>query len=265
MSGLGAIDTHCHLDQPHFDPDRDEVIDRSVRAGVERMVTLGVDLPSSRAAIALADAHEPVHAAVGFHPHDAAAYRPGDDAVLADLCRHPKVVAIGEIGLDFFRNHAPREVQLSVFRRQLDLAVALDRPVAIHDRNAHAAVLAELQAWAARHPRRPEPAGVLHCFSGDWSLAEACIRLGFMISLAGPLTYPKSHDLVEVAGRAPLEALVIETDAPYLPPQSRRGERNDPTGVLAVAGRIAELRGRSIADITRETSRNARRLFRLPN
>lgn len=258
------VDTHCHLLEPHFATDRDEVIDRAARAGVDRLVTLGVDLPSSAAAADLAASRDGIFAAAGFHPHDAAAFRPGDEARLAELAERPEVVAIGEIGLDFFRNHAPRDVQLDVFRRQLDLAVELGLPVAIHDREAHSAIAEELQAWVRRHARRPDPAGVLHCFSGDRALAEACVGWGFMISLAGPLTYPKSAHLVEVAARIPLEHLVVETDAPYLPPQGRRGQRNDPTGVVAVAERLAGIRGVPVGDVAAATSANAVRLFRLP-
>ncbi|HEX2171238.1 MAG TPA: TatD family hydrolase [Dehalococcoidia bacterium] len=262
---MRLIDTHCHLLEPQFAGDRDAVIDRAVAAGVDRLVTLGVDLPSSEAAAGLAAGRAEVYAAAGFHPHDAVAFRPGDEVRLAELAARPKVVAIGEIGLDFFRNHSPRDIQIGVFRRQLDLAVELDRPVAIHDREAHEAMADELRDWVRRHPRRPDPPGVMHCFSGDLALAQACVGWGFMISLAGPLTYPKSTRLAEVAARVPLDYLVVETDSPYLPPQQRRGQRNDPTGVRAVAERLADLRGLPVQEVASITSANAVRLFRLPD
>ena len=265
MSAPRFVDTHCHLDQPHFAEDRAAVIERAVRAGVSRLITLGVDEASSREAIDLAAEHEAVYATVGWHPHEAATFGAAAEAVLADLAAQPKVVAIGEIGLDFFRDYAPRDVQVAALRRQLDLAVDLDLPVCIHDRAAHAEILAELRAWAGRHIRRPDPAGVMHCFSGDLALAQACLALGFVISLAGPLTYPKAHQLSEVARQIPLESLVVETDAPYLPPQDRRGERNEPVGVLAVARRLAELRGLPLAEVADRTNATARRLFRLPD
>ena len=265
MPSRSLVDTHCHLDQPHFAGDRAAVIDRAVRAGVTRMVSLGVDEATSREAIDLAARHEAVYATVGWHPHEAASFGADGESRLASLAAQPKVVAIGEIGLDFYRDYAPRDTQVTVFRRQLDLAAELGLPVCIHDRAAHAEVAAELRAWAQRHDRRPEPAGVMHCFSGDLALAQACIELGFVISLAGPLTYPKAHQLSEVAARVSLDNLVVETDAPYLPPQDRRGERNEPLGVLAVARRLAELRGMPVEDIAERTSATARRLFRLPD
>ncbi len=226
------------------------------------MVTAGSDLASSLRAVSIAEMYGNVYAAVGFHPHEARHMAEGDLAALRGLASHPKVVAIGEIGLDFYRDRSPRDVQLAVFRRQLLLAADLGLPVVVHARDAEAAVEAELAAWSAAHANR-QPRALLHCFSGDLAQAQRYADLGFLLSLAGPLTYPRNERLHAVARQLPLSALLIETDAPYLPPQRYRGQRNEPCYLLTTAERLAALRDNSLDAIAEATVNNAARLFRL--
>lgn len=258
------IDTHAHLDFRQFDDDRDAVLARAWQAGVTAIVTIGIDLKTSRAAVALAEADERIYATVGFHPHDA---KRADDAALAelrDLARHPRVVAIGEIGLDFYRDRSPRDVQRRVFRQQLHIAAELDKPVVVHDREAHAETLDILRQWIAAS--RPEPAeyqGVLHCFSGDLALAQAVIELGFFIGVDGPVTYRNAHQLPAIVRALPLDRLLIETDAPFLTPHPHRGQRNEPAYVRLVAEKIADLKNLSPKEVAQATTANAQTLFRL--
>jgi TatD DNase family protein len=252
------FDTHAHLHFPEFAGDLDAVLARARAAGVRRMVTIGTDVATSRAAAALA-AHEPdVWAAVGIHPHEAA---DADEAALTEIERlasAPRVVAIGETGLDFFRDRSPREAQTRAFTAQVALARRLGKPVLVHCRDAHAETLALL---AADGPL--ERGGIMHCFSGDVALARRCIELGLLVSLAGPVTYPKPGALPDVARAIPADRLVVETDCPFLPPQPYRGKRNEPAYLAITAARVAELRGEPLADLAGRMSENARALFRL--
>jgi len=256
ISELELFDTHAHLHFPEFDADRSAVLERARHAGVRRMVTIGTEVPTSRAAIALAE-HEPdVWASVGVHPHDAG---DADEAALEEierLARGPRVVAVGEIGLDFFRDLSPREAQTRVFRRLLGVARRVRKPVIVHCRDAHAEVLAILA-----DERVGEVSGVMHCFSGDVETARHCLDLGLLISLAGPVTYPNARALPDVARYVPPDRLVVETDCPFLPPQGHRGKRNEPALITLTAARVAELRGEPLADLARRASDNARRLF----
>jgi TatD DNase family protein len=256
VSELELFDTHAHLHFPEFDADRTAVLDRARHAGVRRMLTIGTEVPTSRAAIALAE-HEPdVWASAGVHPHDAG---DADEAALEEierLARGPRVVAVGEIGLDFFRDLSPREAQVRVFRRLLGVARRVRKPVIVHCRDAHAEVLAILA-----DERVGEVSGVMHCFSGDVEIARRCLDLGLLISLAGPVTYPNARALPDVARYVPPDRLVVETDCPFLPPQGHRGKRNEPALITLTAARVAELRGEPLADLARRASDNARRLF----
>ena len=251
------IDTHAHLDGGQFDADREEVIARALAAGVSHLLGVGCDLESSRAAVVLAGTHPTLYAAVGIHPHDALE---ADDQGLAELRRlateNAKVVAVGEIGLDFYRDRAPREEQRSAFRRQIGLARELGLPIIVHDRDAHEEVLTILREERAR-----EVGGVLHCFSGDLSMARACIEMGLYISIAGPVTYPANEALREVVRVLPVDHLLVETDCPYLAPQPRRGRRNEPALVRHTAEKIAEIKGLTIEDVARVTTLNAFTLF----
>ena len=258
MSAPELFDTHAHLHVPEFADDLPAVLERARTAGVARLLTIGTDVATSEAAVALAAREHHVWASVGVHPHDAA---DADDAALAAIARlaaEPRVVAIGEIGLDFFRNLSPREAQERTLRSMLDLARQVGKPVLIHCRDAHEATLTILA-----EARVAELGGIMHCFSGDVAIARRCLDLGLLISLAGPVTYPSARALPDVARFVPADRLVVETDCPYLPPQGYRGKRNEPAYLALTAARVAELRGEPLATLGPRMSDNARRLLRI--
>ncbi len=256
------FDTHAHLHDPWIGDDLPDVLQRAREAAVERIVTIGTDLPTSRDAIRLAETHDGIRATVGLHPHDARDWSAALEAEFRQLARSGRVVAIGEIGLDFYRNLSPGEAQYRTFEAQLDLADELGLPVVIHSRDAHEETYRVLRAWAQRSERQ-QPLGVIHCFSGGADLALRYHELGFMISFAGPLTYPKNDALREAAAALPLSAVVVETDCPYLSPQPRRGKRNEPANIRHTAEQIAAVRGESVEVVARETVQNALVLFRI--
>jgi TatD DNase family protein len=253
------VDTHAHLVDGRFDRDRREVLERARAAGVALIVNVGYDLESSRKSVALAGEFDCVYAAVGVHPHDAAQAPPGYLEELRRLAEGEKVVAVGETGLDYYRNLSPGEVQKKVFREHLALARELELPVIIHDRDAHEDVLGILKKDG---PGRA--GGVLHCFSGDWEMARVCLEMGFFISIAGVVTFPKSSLLKEIAARVPVERLLVETDCPYLTPEPWRGRRNEPAYVRSVVECVAGLRGMPAGELALVTAQNARSLFRFP-
>jgi TatD DNase family protein len=253
-----TIDTHAHLEMEEFEGDREIVLRRAAEAGLSAIVTVGTTVPDCEKAVELARRYPMVYAAVGIHPHEVKDIEGGAYDALQALARREKVVAIGEIGLDFFYNHSPREVQLRRFDEQIDLAEELGLPVIIHDRQAHAETLGILR------PRKGRLRGVLHCFSGDAAMARECLALGFHLSVAGPVTYPKSDRLREVAREIPLDRLLIETDAPYLAPQPHRGKRNEPAYIVETARRLAETLGLPVEELKKRTTENARRLFGIP-
>jgi len=252
------IDSHAHLEMDDFDADRDQVIKRAVQEGVARIVTIGTDLASSRKAIEIARKYGFIYATVGYHPHNADEADPRDLEKLRDLASEPKVVAWGEIGLDFFRRHSPPEKQVKAFERQLDIASEQRFPVIIHDRDAHTDLLRILKS------RKRQYRGVIHCFSGNYDLAMALIDLGFCISFPGTVTYKNAVDTQAVATRIPLERLLVETDCPYLTPVPFRGKRNEPLHVKHTAEKIAQLRQLDFEDLAQATSANTIRLFNLP-
>jgi TatD DNase family protein len=256
VSAPELFDTHAHLHFPDYDADRGPMLARARAAGVRRLLTIGTDVATSRAAIALAAGDVDVWATVGVHPHDAGE---SDEAALAEverLAEAPRVVAIGEIGLDFFRNLSPRDAQERVFRRFLVLARRLRKPVVLHCRDAHAAMLDILA-----EERVGEVGGFMHCFSGDVAIARRCLDLGLVISLAGPVTYPNARALPDVARFVPGERLVLETDCPFLPPQGHRGTRNEPAYLTITAARVAELRGEPLPALAQRTSDTACRVL----
>ena len=257
------VDTHAHLDFEKFDRDRPAVLARAREAGVVAIVTIGVDLPSSQEAVALAEAHEAVYATVGMHPHDAKALDGEVLARLRDLGGHEKVVAVGEIGLDFYRDLSPRDVQRRAFRAQLAWAARLGKPVVIHDREAHGQIMEVLSGWAVEQGGSPLEGrlGVLHTFSGDLVMAERAIELGFYLSISGPVTYKNARRLAEVVRAVPLERLLVETDSPFLAPHPHRGKRNEPAYVHLVAERVAEIKGLPLDKVAAATTANAERLF----
>ena len=254
---LTLIDSHAHLDFPQFDADRDAVLGRAREAGIVQVVNPGADLKSSHRAVALAERYAEIFAAVGVHPHDALTLTDETLSTLAQLADSPYVVAIGEIGLDYYRDLSPREQQRRAFSQQLALARSLELPVIVHVRDAHedAMRILEREATGMR--------GVLHCFSGDLDVARRAIALGWYISVAGPLTYPNAKRLRGVVSHLPVERLLVETDCPYLSPQPRRGKRNEPAHVRWVAEQLAETLGVPLDRVAEITSGNTRELFGL--
>jgi TatD DNase family protein len=260
------VDSHCHLQDRKFATDLDEVIARAREANVKTMVTIGYDMPSSRRGIEIAGSYDRVYATIGVHPHDAKTLTEGDIQELEQMSKHPKVVGIGEIGLDFYRNLSPREDQERAFREQLELARTLSLPVVIHSRDADEEVFAILAEHAHQaHQTIPEwqPLGVMHTFAGDLDLARRYIDIGFAISISGTVTYPAAEKTREVAKTIPLSSMTLETDSPYLPPQSIRGQRNEPAQVRDVAEYVAELRGDSYDELCSETAHATAKLFNL--
>lgn len=249
------IDTHAHLDFNMFDDDRDAVIERARSAGVDRMLNPGIDVATSRAAIRLSEQYPMIRAAVGIHPNSAAEAAPGDIVDIAELAAHPNVLAIGEIGLDFYRDRTPREVQVRAFRGQLDLARELDLPVIVHFREVESDGIELVGRDAFRGLR-----GVFHCFGGSAAFAEEVLGMGFYLGFDGPLTY-KNSDRAAIAAMTPLDRCLIETDAPFLTPQRHRGERNEPAYVGEIAEMLASVKDLGIDEVQAATSRNARELF----
>jgi len=264
---LALIDTHAHLDFPRFDADRPAAIERARAAGVVAIVNVGTDLASSRQAVSLAEQYGTVYAAVGMHPHDAIKLDGATLAQLRGLAQAPKVVAVGEIGLDYYRDRSPRDVQRRAFQAQLAWAAKLGKPVIVHDRDAHDEILEILSDWAAGldQSKLAGQLGVLHTFSGDLDMAKKAIDLGFYLSISGPVTYKNAGQLLDVVRALPLERLLVETDCPFLAPEPYRGKRNEPAYTRLVAERIAELKGVSFDTLARATTANARRLFELAN
>ena len=258
----GLIDTHAHLHDRAFGSDLTATLSRARAAGVGTIVTIGTDVPESEAAVHVAQQETDVYAVVGVHPHDAESWNAATQDRIMALASRGRVVAIGEIGLDFYRNLSPREDQERAFRAQLDLASALQLPVVIHSRDAHDATYAILKSWAWR-TTSGDPIGGIHCFSGDAELAQKYTNLGFVISFAGPVTYPSNEALRAAAAVLPSERVAVETDCPYLTPPGTRGQRNEPSFVTETAACVAAARGEDLARFTETSTAAARRLFRL--
>jgi TatD DNase family protein len=252
----GIIDTHCHLEMDEFNPDRDEVIERAKNAGIEAIVTIGSDLEGNIGGLDLSEKYDSVYAAVGIHPHDAKDFSDDIYLKLKEWASKEKVVAIGEIGLDYHYDNSPREIQREVFKRQLAFAKETGLPVVIHSREAKKDTLEIIRDSGIDK-------GVLHCFSGDMDMAERAMAMGFSISIAGPVTFKNARRLREIAQAIPDDYLLIETDAPYLTPEPFRGKRNEPSYLVHIARIIAEIRGISMEDLARITTLNAKRLFRI--
>jgi TatD DNase family protein len=256
-------DTHAHLADPALLPDVSDVVATAAIEGVDHILAVGTDLPSSVQTVDLAERFPTVWAAVGIHPHEASSCSGATLQELRTLAEHPKVVAIGEIGLDYFRNLSPAAVQQTAFAEQLALAASLGLPAVVHNRDASADVLRFI-GGVARDPDLAMRAGVLHCFSADVETAREAIRLGFFMSFAGNLTYQRADDLRAVAATLPGEWVLTETDSPYLAPVPLRGQVNQPANVRLVVERLADVRGIPVEVAAAETSANARRLFRWP-
>jgi TatD DNase family protein len=260
-------DTHAHLDFSQFTEDRDQVMDRAAKEGITRVVTVGFDLESSRQAVALTKRYANLWACVGIHPHEASRGTAEVLDSLRDLSKHHKVVAIGETGLDYYRDRSPRDVQRQVFRQELDIAAEAGKPAVIHNRAAHEDIMPIIRDWVkgirSSNGNLQPPLGVVHCFSGDLVMAEELFDLGFYVSIAGPVTFPNATRLQELVSRLPLERLLIETDCPFLAPHPYRGKRNEPANVKLIARKVAEIRSMPLEEISQRTTENARRVFRL--
>jgi TatD DNase family protein len=253
------IDAHAHLDFPQFDEDREHVIDRARRNGVAEIVNVGTSLASSRASIKLADQYDFVHATVGVHPHDAAKFGPSQMEEMRSLALNPNVAAIGEIGLDYYRDLSPRPDQRRAFAGQLSLAADLGLPVVIHSRDAHGDVMSILSDFDASGMAPV----ILHSYSGGPENLRAALERGYYISISGPVTFRKADALREVAASVPADRLLVETDCPYLTPHPHRGRRNEPAYVRYVAAAVAGARRASVDLVARATVDNTRRAFGL--
>jgi TatD DNase family protein len=262
---LNFVDTHCHLNFDEFDHDRVQVLERAWENGVKRILIPGIDIETSKTALKCSFGNPQVFAAVGVHPNNALSWTQNSLSEIRQLAGEEKVVAIGEIGLDYYRNYAPRELQRSVFIQQLELAADLGLPVIIHNREASEDVLGILQNWhkefiksqttLADHP------GELHSFSGTFEFAQKIASLNFKIGITGPVTYRNSQTLQGVVSSLPLESMLIETDAPYLSPHPFRGKRNEPANVRIVADKVAELQEISLDQVADSTTEEANKLF----
>ena len=247
------FDTHAHYDDRHFDSDRDELLPALYAAGVELIVDPGCDSPSSRAALALADKYPFVYAAVGVHPEEMA-HDPCDLGVIRELARHPKCVAIGEVGLDYYWDKEHKSEQQALFRAQIELAMELDKPVIVHDRDAHGDCLAIARDY-------PGARGVFHCFSGSPEMAEELLALGWHLGFDGPITYKNARRALEVLALCPPDRILMETDSPYLTPEPLRGRRNDSRNLVYVAEKIGAVKGMSGEEAARLCLENGKRLF----
>jgi TatD DNase family protein len=258
-----CVDSHCHIDGPEYDADREDVIARARDAGVTTMLNVGTGDPGSGAferAVELAEKYPDIYVAVGVHPHDAKLFDDEAERTLVELAKQSKrIIAWGEIGLDYHYDHSPRDVQREVFRRQLCIARELNLPVVIHSREADDDTIQILREELAGYDR----GGVLHCFGGTLKMAQDAIELGFYISFAGNLTFKKADDLQAIARELPLDRLLVETDCPYLTPVPFRGKRNEPARVVETAKFLAELKGRELEEVGKITSRNFAGLFRV--
>ncbi|HOJ51100.1 MAG TPA: TatD family hydrolase [Syntrophales bacterium] len=252
------IDSHAHLEMADFDLDRDEVVARAEKALVEAIVTVGTNLPDCKKAVELTGKYKGVYAAIGIHPHEAKSASEETFNALKKLAENEKVVAWGEIGLDFYHRYSPPAVQLEKFVLQLSIAEELDLPVIIHSRDAHEEIKDHLLSWQGKKR------GVIHCFSGDRNLARLFLDRGYFISIAGPVTFKNANRLKEVVRYVPLDRLLIETDAPFLSPHPFRGERNESARVTLVAAEIAALKNLTVEEVGYTTAQNARLLFGLP-
>ncbi len=257
VEGIELIDTHCHLDISPLERDVDKIIKNASYSGVMRMITIGIDLMSSVAAIELASNYDQVYAAIGVHPHDASTFSPRLADELVSMAQNPKVVAWGEIGLDYAKNYSARPVQHDAFDEQLELAIQLNLPVIIHDREAHEDIFDILSLKKGRIK------GVIHCFSGNKEWAKKFLDLDFYISFTGVITFKNASSLREVVKYCPLDRIMVETDSPFLAPVPVRGKVNQPAYVYFVAQKVSELKGCSLKEVAQCTTQNAKDLFGL--
>lgn len=253
---IELIDTHVHLMDKQFVKDLPQVLERARAAGISKMVNIGYDLSSGQEGVAMAEREEGLFAVVGIHPHDAVTCTSRALKEMENMAKNPKVVALGEMGLDYYRDLSPRDVQKEAFREQLRLAKRLNKPVVIHDRDAHQDVMEIL-----KEEKVIEIGGVMHCYSGSWEMAREAMKMDLYISIAGPVTFNNARRLQDIGKLVPLNRLLIETDCPYLAPEPYRGKRNEPAYVVKVAEKIAELKGITLESLAAATTDNAGKLF----
>lgn len=251
-------DTHTHMNAEQFDEDRDEAIQRAKDNGVTRIINIGFNRETIPSSLQLAEKYDFIYSAVGWHPQDAKDMTPQDLEWIESLCSHPKVVAIGEIGLDYHWDTLSKEVQHKVFREQIQLARKVNKPIIIHNRDAH-----EDTVRILKEEKAEEVGGVMHCFSGSWEIAKQCLDLNFYISFGGPITFKNAKQPKEVLSKVPLDRLLLETDAPYLTPHPYRGKRNETGYVRLVAEAAAEIKQLDLEEISKLTTKNAQRLFQI--
>jgi TatD DNase family protein len=252
------IDSHAHLEMPDFKRDLEAVIQRAKESGIEHIFTVGTEQRDWKSALEIAHSHPSIYAILGVHPHNAKEIDNETYAVLKGVCKDEKVKAFGEIGLDFFRNLSPRDIQLKRFREQIGLAKELRLPIVIHDREAHQETMEILRSEKAENC-----GGIIHCFSGDYEMAKACIDMGFFISIPGTITFKNADGFREIVRRIPLESLLVETDAPFLTPEPYRGKRNEPGYVRYTAQKVAEVKKVSFEKVAELTTENALRVYKL--
>jgi len=255
---LMFIDSHAHLEMPDFKKDLEAVIQRAKESGVEYIFTVGTEKKDWKRALEIAHSHPSVYAILGVHPHNAKEIDDQTYSLLTGLCGDEKVKAYGEIGLDFFRNLSPPDVQLKRFREQIGLAKKLGLPIAVHDREAHRETVEILKSEKAE-----ECGGIIHCFSGDYEMAKVCIDMGFYISIPGTITFKNAEGLREIVRKIPLESLLVETDAPFLTPEPFRGKRNEPGYVRYTAEKLAEIKKVTFEKVAEVTTENTLRVYRL--
>jgi TatD DNase family protein len=254
------IDSHAHLEMPDFRKDLKEVIERAKEAGVEYIFTVGTEKRDWKRTLEIANAYPLIYAILGVHPHNAKEIDDQTYPTLRELCRNGKVKAYGEIGLDFYRNLSPKDVQLKRFREQISLAKELDFPIVVHDRDAHQETLETLKS-----ERAEECGGIIHCFSGDYEMAKACLEMGFYISIPGSITFKNAEKLQEIVKRLPLDSLLVETDAPFLAPVPFRGKRNEPSYIRYTAEKVAEIKKVPFEKVAEVTTENALAVYKLNN
>jgi TatD DNase family protein len=252
------IDSHAHLEMPEFKKDLEAVIQRAEESGVEYIFTVGTEKKDWKKALEIANSHPSIYAILGVHPHNAKEIDDETYPVLEELCQNEKVKAFGEIGLDFFRNLSPRDIQLKRFREQIGLAKELGLPIVVHDREAHQETMEILKSEKAE-----ECGGIIHCFSGNYEMAKVCIEMGFYISIPGSITFKSAEGFREVVKKIPLESLLVETDAPFLTPEPFRGKRNEPSYVRYTAQKVAEIKNVSLERVAEATTENALRVYKL--
>ncbi len=261
---MRLIDTHCHLDFRAYNDDRDAIVERAHEHHVTRIINPGTDMKTSQAAIEMAERYDGVYAGVALHPNSTMDWSPEVQTTIEHLAAHEKVVAIGEIGLDYYWDKSPKTVQHTAFEAQLSLAARLKMPIIVHNREASDDVVAVLRNWAPTLPAElKDRPGVFHSFSAPLKTAEAALEMGFYLGFTGPVTFKKADELRAIAARVPLERILIETDGPFLTPHPYRGKRNEPSYVRFVAERIATLRNLSLEEFAAQTTANADRLFQL--